>query len=132
MVRLRKHTFRPFRLSQAVVRKHIESLSNMNQADARCIPEKVPFLVSQEISTGRDDRIRTCDPHTPSVMRYQAALRPDLRSGIAVRGRGYMVVGRAWQALCHAYFAALDLGPSLSHLPSSAQHLSRWNIVAVY
>ena len=26
---------------------------------------------------GRDDRIRTCDPHTPSVMRYQAALRPD-------------------------------------------------------
>ena len=27
--------------------------------------------------TGRDDRIRTCDPHTPSVMRYQAALRPD-------------------------------------------------------
>src|SRR5690606_19820211 len=28
-------------------------------------------------TTGRDDRIRTCDPHTPSVMRYQAALRPD-------------------------------------------------------
>ena len=28
---------------------------------------------------GRDDRIRTCDPHTPSVMRYQAALRPDRR-----------------------------------------------------
>jgi uncharacterized protein YcaQ len=27
--------------------------------------------------TGRGDRIRTCDPHTPSVMRYQAALRPD-------------------------------------------------------
>ena len=80
MVRLRKHTFRPFRLSQAVVRKHIESLSNMNQADARCIPEEVPFLVSQEISTGRDDRIRTCDPHTPSVMRYQAALRPDRRA----------------------------------------------------
>ncbi len=26
---------------------------------------------------GRGDRIRTCDPHTPSVMRYQAALRPD-------------------------------------------------------
>ena len=26
---------------------------------------------------GRDDRIRTYDPHTPSVMRYQAALRPD-------------------------------------------------------
>ena len=27
--------------------------------------------------SGRGDRIRTCDPHTPSVMRYQAALRPD-------------------------------------------------------
>ena len=26
---------------------------------------------------GRDERIRTSDPHTPSVMRYQAALRPD-------------------------------------------------------
>src|ERR1700712_2971849 len=26
---------------------------------------------------GRGDRIRTCDPHTPSVMRYQAALHPD-------------------------------------------------------
>ena len=29
------------------------------------------------IINGRGDRIRTCDPHTPSVMRYQAALRPD-------------------------------------------------------
>ena len=28
-------------------------------------------------STGREDRIRTCDPHTPSVMRYQAALLPE-------------------------------------------------------
>src|SRR3546814_15969367 len=27
---------------------------------------------------GRGDRIRTCDPQTPSLMRYQAALRPDL------------------------------------------------------
>ena len=27
-------------------------------------------------TTGRDDWIRTSDPHTPSVMRYQAALRP--------------------------------------------------------
>jgi hypothetical protein len=27
---------------------------------------------------GRGDWIRTSDPHTPSVMRYQAALRPDL------------------------------------------------------
>ena len=26
---------------------------------------------------GRDDRIWTCDHHTPSVVRYQTALRPD-------------------------------------------------------
>ena len=31
---------------------------------------------------GRGDWIRTSDPHTPSVMRYQAALRPD-RPGAA-------------------------------------------------
>jgi hypothetical protein len=31
---------------------------------------------------GRDDRIRTYDPHTPSVMRYQAALRPDRKCGL--------------------------------------------------
>ncbi len=37
---------------------------------------------------GRGDRIRTCDPHTPSVMRYQAALRPD-------RARGFL--WNVWQ-----------------------------------
>ena len=31
---------------------------------------------------GRDERIRTSDPHTPSVMRYQAALRPDRRAAL--------------------------------------------------
>jgi hypothetical protein len=31
---------------------------------------------------GRGDWIRTSDPHTPSVMRYQAALRPDQGCGI--------------------------------------------------
>src|SRR3546814_7549925 len=30
---------------------------------------------------GRGERIRTSDPHTPSVMRYQAALRPDQSAG---------------------------------------------------
>jgi hypothetical protein len=35
-------------------------------------------LLGNQRFIGRDDRIRTCDPHTPSVMRYQAALRPDL------------------------------------------------------
>ena len=40
---------------------------------------------------GRDDRIRTCDPHTPSVMRYQAALRPDRqRARCACWKRAYM------------------------------------------
>jgi hypothetical protein len=34
-------------------------------------------LLGNQKFIGRDDRIRTCDPHTPSVMRYQAALRPD-------------------------------------------------------
>ncbi len=36
-------------------------------------------------TTGRDERIRTSDPHTPSVMRYQAALRPET-SGAAPIG----------------------------------------------
>jgi hypothetical protein len=44
------------------------------------------------ISTGRDDRIRTCDPHTPSVMRYQAALRP-VTSGAGA----YRAAHRRWQ-----------------------------------
>src|SRR5438874_2241829 len=30
---------------------------------------------------GRSDRIRTCDPQTPSLMRYQAALRSDPSDG---------------------------------------------------
>ena len=34
-------------------------------------------FVMQRKKIGRDERIRTSDPHTPSVMRYQAALRPD-------------------------------------------------------
>ena len=47
----------------------------------------------ENISIGRDERIRTSDPHTPSVMRYQAALRPD-------RGCAYMEVDGAWQVVC--------------------------------
>ena len=35
------------------------------------------IIVKYQIFIGRDERIRTSDPHTPSVMRYQAALRPD-------------------------------------------------------
>ena len=36
-----------------------------------------PALAIRKSSAGRGDRIRTCDPQTPSLMRYQAALRPD-------------------------------------------------------
>ena len=39
---------------------------------------------------GRGDWIRTSDPHTPSVMRYQAALRPDLFAAF-VTARGHLV-----------------------------------------
>ncbi len=35
----------------------------------------IPSLNRDE--NGRSDRIRTCDPHTPSVVRYQAAPRSD-------------------------------------------------------
>jgi hypothetical protein len=42
---------------------------------------------------GRGDWIRTSDLHTPSVMRYQAALRPDLagasRQGYPTRQGGW-------------------------------------------
>src|SRR6185503_3570680 len=50
----------------------------------------VPRTVYGE--TGRGDWIRTSDLHTPSVMRYQAALRPDLaaasRQGYPTRQGG--------------------------------------------
>lgn len=44
-----------------------------------CDPERPRghALLSGEFSNGRDDRIRTYDPHTPSVVRYQTAPRPD-------------------------------------------------------
>ena len=55
---------------------------------------------------GRDDRIRTCDPHTPSVMRYQAALRPDRHCPRCGHWkRAYMVV--LWQK--QGGFGALTL-----------------------
>lgn len=52
----------------------------------------IPYRLVYAGIFGRDDRIRTCDPHTPSVMRYQAALRPDRRRGftlqfLAMQGR---------------------------------------------
>ena len=47
---------------------------------------------------GRDDRIRTCDPHTPSVMRYQAALRPD-RAAPSMPLGGWMQAGWEWRLI---------------------------------
>ena len=44
-------------------------------------------------TTGREDRIRTCDPHTPSVMRYQAALLPETSGGAPNSARIWL-----WQA----------------------------------
>ncbi len=35
-------------------------------------------LAAAASGNGRSDRIRTCDPQTPSLMRYQAALRSDV------------------------------------------------------
>ena len=53
---------------------------------------------------GRDERIRTSDPHTPSVMRYQAALRPDRATepgnAPVQRKRAYRQALAGWQALC--------------------------------
>ena len=58
------------------------------------------FVVFRQY-VGRDERIRTSDPHTPSVMRYQAALRPDrdLRRRHMGAGSGaYRQGGARWQA----------------------------------
>ena len=46
---------------------------------------------------GRGDWIRTSDLHTPSVMRYQAALRPDLA---AASRQGYPDQGKAAKREC--------------------------------
>src|SRR3954447_15464428 len=57
-------------------------------------------LLTFRVIDGRGDWIRTSDLHTPSVMRYQAALRPDLaaasRQGYPTRqgGRASLVARR--------------------------------------
>mgnify|MGYP002065158006 CR=1 FL=1 len=73
-------------------------------------------------STGRDDWIRTSDPHTPSMVRYQAALHPETSGG-----RPYRAAHSHWQAAisgveCGPQFAALQLRPACNaanraHLP---------------
>ena len=47
-----------------LIQKRIKSRKNRNPLQER---------VS---NYGRDDRIRTCDPHVPNVVRYRAALHP--------------------------------------------------------
>src|SRR4029453_12679103 len=59
---------------------------------------------------GRGDWIRTSDPHTPSVMRYQAALRPDRSRPIWARESGpSRAQSIAWQG-----GPRLDPGPATS------------------
>ena len=81
------------------------SSSGKNWNSAAAVPLDSPAVVciinmgSVDISDlrlsaidGRGDWIRTSDLHTPSVMRYQAALRPDLaaasRQGYPTRQGG--------------------------------------------
>ena len=64
-------------------------------------------------TTGRDERIRTSDPHTPSVMRYQAALRPET-SGAAPIGAALQAGKRVWDEKWRAGRITLrhdDCGP---------------------
>ncbi len=57
------------------------------------LPERAPMF-----EDGRGDWIRTSDPHTPSVMRYQAALRPDRSHAHWARESGASSAARiAWQ-----------------------------------
>jgi hypothetical protein len=75
----------------------IESVSKSQKNRPRLNPDKLSGVGQRSFTKaieiiGRDDRIRTYDPHTPSVMRYQAALRPDRR----ITG----LVAPIWGVLC--------------------------------
>ena len=70
-------------------------LGSQGRQKAVVVPKRLKLKI------GRDERIRTSDPHTPSVMRYQAALRPDrFRCGQMHRSeeRAYRQRRGAWQA----------------------------------
>ena len=80
-----------FRVSRGSIREAVKHLAAQGVVESRrgagtfVVSSPQAFtramgaaLAGAEVS-GRGDRIRTCDPHTPSVMRYQAALRPDRR-----------------------------------------------------
>lgn len=55
------------------------------ERSARAVP-RLETVISGKFSTGRDDWIRTSDPHTPSVVRYQTALRPEPVEGAPIGG----------------------------------------------
>ena len=40
----------------------------------------------------REDRIRTCDPYVPNVVRYRAALLPDGSANLMIRRRAGKIV----------------------------------------
>src|SRR5580704_19774527 len=50
---------------------------------------QAPIRRPARVRNGRSDRIRTCDPLTPSQVRYQAALRSDTLRGSALIGRAF-------------------------------------------
>ena len=70
------------------------------------LKEKAPELLSsgafRRFQNGRSDRIRTCDPQTPSLMRYQAALRSVPGTGV---GRDYSGAGWATQRFPVTFFS---------------------------
>ena len=62
--------------------------------------------VTETTKSGRDDRIRTCDPLTPSQVRYQAALHPELSVGPAKAGHYIYAEARLLRLAGRAGFLA--------------------------
>src|SRR6185312_4502023 len=69
--------------------------------------------------SGRSDRIRTCDPLTPSQVRYQAALR-SVRRGSALIGSGWPRGNRLGERRMR-WVAVLGLLLALAATPAAAQ-----------
>src|SRR6185312_2824288 len=63
---------------------HIGSRISVKITSPRTIAKASAFAeASLALDPCREDRIRTCDPYVPNVVRYRAALLPD-----SVAGRG--------------------------------------------
>src|SRR6476469_7651137 len=67
----------PAPVPAAAVRKSRLDMEQSTSLGTMTIRDERPPDALSDPDDGRSDRIRTCDPHTPSVMRYQAALRSD-------------------------------------------------------